>query len=405
MKKILINTAYLLLATCMITLVGCADINDIHQKFLDGGERTYVGKADSLVVNGGHNRVQITGLMLYAKTAEYCIIRWTSGTSNDSLKVDATNWQATDTLKVIINGLGEDSYRFFVRTYDKDGNRSLNVECNGYSYGDKFILSSMAKNITKMTPYPDDMVLTWNVSGDAALVEVQYEGDTGVKTLTLPGNVSESKVSGWKLGGNIRFRTAFVPESGAIDTLYTGWTNQSFPEEYLLDKSKIRPLKLPNDATAGYNGTIEGVFNGVVGENANQFHSANNVGVPQHLTFDLGVNANLTKFSFVARQDGNIWNPKVMQIWGIEDITGAEINLPSANAEWETQAITNGWKLLTEVTCAELNNNNLSVDTPHKIRYIIIRTKQVYGSPETGTGAYVIIREMTLYANDVSSIN
>jgi hypothetical protein len=171
-----------------------------------------------------------------------------------------------------------------------------------------------------------------------------------------------------------------------------------------MDKFTIQPLKLPYDATPGHGGTIEGIFDDVVGINANQFHSADGVGVPQHLTFDLGVNANLTKFSFVSRQDGTEWNPRVIQIWGIEDITGAEIALASSNSGWEAQAVTNGWTLLTENSCTAQNNDNLIISNPRKIQYIIIRTKDVYGSPSSGSGAYVILREVTLYVDDISPI-
>jgi hypothetical protein len=405
MKKIIINTGYILLAIYVGMLAGCADMNDIQQQYLDRGERIYTGKADLLTVNGGHHRVQVTGIMHYAKTAEYCIIRWTNGTDQDSLTVNASNWQATDTMKVILDGLSEGAYRIFVQTYDKDGNKSLNVECNGNAYGENFISVAKAKSMTKMEPQIDGMVLRWNVSEDAVLVEVQYEGNTGLKTQTFPGNVSECKITDWKLGGNIQFRTAFLPEPDAIDMLYSEWINQSFPPDDILDKTKIVSLRSANDATAGYSGTIDAVFNGVISDGANQFCSSDGVGVPQHLTFDLGVQTNLTRLEMWARSDGyNNWNPKKIQFWGIADITGAEIALPSGDTGWEAEAVAKGWTKLLDGTCDYPVNNKLQFDTFPKIRYLIVRTTEENGPPSTGTGAYVIIQEITLYSDDITEL-
>lgn len=165
-------------------------------------------------------------------------------------------------MKVILDGLNEGAYRIFVQTYDREGNKSLNEECNGYAYGENFILSATVKIVTKMDPQPDGMALTWSNSEDAILVEVQYEDNTGMKTLTLPGNVSEYKIADWKLGGNIRFRTAFIPEAGAIDTFYSEWINQSFPDfvEYTVVKSKIRYLIIRTTEVFGPPSTGTGAY-------------------------------------------------------------------------------------------------------------------------------------------------
>jgi hypothetical protein len=176
--------------------------------------------------------------------------------------------------------------------------------------------------------------------------------------------------------------------------------------EYELGKANIVPLKLQYDATPGYDGQIEGVFDGVNKGDGNQFHSGDGVGVPQHLTFDLGVLTHLTRLEMWARSDGyNNWNPKTIQFWGIEDITGAEISLPSRDAGWEAEAVSKGWTKLLDGTCSDSVYNRLQFNTSAKIRYLIVRTTEVYNNPTSGTGVYVILREITLYADYVSEIN
>jgi hypothetical protein len=377
-------------------------MNDTQQEFIDMGSRIYAGKIDSLVVHGGDRRVQIRGLMYYAYTAESCVIKW----ENDSVTVPLNGYAINDTLKVIISGLEEGSHQFFVRTCDKDGNRSLEETCFGYSYGEEYILQAAPKFISQMSAEPSGIVLVWNVSDDAEEVELVYESNEGEKTLLLSGDVKETRIADWKLGGYLKTRTRLLPERDAIDMFYTDWLTQRFPEfvEFTIDKTKITPLKLSKDATTGYSGRIEGVFDGTIAAGGAQFHSGDGVGVPQHLTFDLGVQTSLTRLEIWARSDGyNNWNPKKIQIWGIADITGAEIALPSMDAGWETEAEAKGWIKLMDGVCNEPVNNRLSFDdTTSKIRYIIIRTTEVYGGPSSGSGAYVIIQEINLYANYIA---
>lgn len=383
---------------------GCSDMNDTQQEFIEMGSRIYAGKIDSLVVNGGNRRVQITGLMYYAYTAESCMIKWGS----DSVTVSLKAYAIDDTLNVIIPDLEEGSHQFFVRTFDKDGNSSLEETCLGYSYGEQYILQATPKLVSQMSAEPSGIVLQWNTSDSAEGVELVYESNEGEKTLLLPGNVKETKISDWKLNGYLKVRTLLLPEKKAIDMFYTDWLTQRFPEfvEFAIDKTKIKPLKLSKDATTGYNGKMEGVFDGVIAGGGSQFHSGDGVGVPQHLTFDLGVQSSFTRLEMWARSDGyNNWNPKKIQFWGIADITGAEISLPSMDAGWEAEAEAKGWVKLLEGVCNHPVNNRLNFDdTTSRIRYLIIRTTEVYGGPSSGSGAYVILQEIDLHANYIAEL-
>lgn len=403
-KAITIIAVLLLLATC-------ADMNDIQQKFIENGEKVYVGKVDTLVVHGGYQRVKLSGMMYYAKTAEKSIIRWTVDGEKDSVIVDASDWRLkNDTLSVVIDGLREGTQRFFVQNYDKEGNKSLNVEVSGNVYGDQYIMSATSKMITQLTPLPEGLQLHWNMSEEAIGVEVKYESNDGYKFFKESAKALTTLISDWKLAGTIQTRTILMPESGALDTLYTEWSSPiQFPDnvEFKVEKSKIKYLSWSKDAKTGYSGSFTGVFDGVFGGGGNQFHSGDGVGVAQHLTFDLNVKANLTRFEVYTRDDNyHNWNPKKIQIWGIDEIDeNSEVLLSSMNAGWEDEARQKGWKLLTENISTHPISNNFIITNPHEVRYIIIRTTEVHGAPALGSGAYVILREVTLYADKILSIN
>ncbi|GHT24386.1 hypothetical protein FACS189430_09200 [Bacteroidia bacterium] len=409
MKKILMNTGYILLTIYVVMLAACADLNDIQQEYIDRGERIYTGKAESLTVNGGLHRLQVTGTMQYAKAAEYCMLRWTNGTDTDSLKVPASNWQATDTMKVILNGLNEGAYRIFVQTYDKEGNSSLNVECNGNVYGESFILSANANIISQIKfLMPSVIELSWAVSEKAESVEVVYESKTGNKTLFLPGNTATTELSDWKIGGEIKSRTAIIPEAGAIDMIYTNWLVQSFPADDILDKTKITPLYLANDAIPAYGGNAANLFNDVFSERTGGSQFASDFGIPNHLTFDLGVFAHLKRFEFWPSDTDDVWDPTAIQFWGIADVTGAEITEPRTNngdggAAWEAEALAKGWVKLVEGRCTSFSGvNEFISDNPAKIRYLIVRITEVQNV--TGSSKIVKISEVTLYSDDITEL-
>jgi hypothetical protein len=394
-----------------LAFASCSDMTDTQKEFVEMGTRIYAGKIDSLTVRGGDHRVEISGLMYYAYTAESCMITW----ENDTVTVPLQGYAIDDTFKVIIPNLEENFYQFFVKTIDREGNFSVQETCAGYAYGEQAALKATPKLVSQMQALPSgDIKLVWNTSEDAVNVEIVYESDAGEETLLLPGNVEETLLSDWKLGGYLKIRTQILPEEEAIDMLYTNQLTQYFPEfvEFEIDKTKIMPLKLPNDATTGYDGRIEGVFDGIIDGGGAQFHSGDGVGVPQHLTFDLGVQTTLTRLEMWARSDGyNNWNPKKIQFWGIGDIPQSElpgkvITLPSMDSGWEAEAQAKGWTKLLDATCSDPVNNRLQFDTPAtKIRYLIVRTTEVHGGPSSGSGAYVILREITLHADLIEELD
>ncbi|MDR0844675.1 MAG: DUF4998 domain-containing protein [Tannerella sp.] len=377
----------------------CGDMNDTQSEFLDRAGKVYPGKLASLVVHGGENRVQLTGSLQYAYTAESCMIRWEA----DSMRVSLQGYSEDDTLKVNIPNLSEGLHEFSVQTYDKEGNKSLNEVCYGTAYGEVFKHSASAKFITQMTmPDPTGIVLSWSESEDAESVEIEYESVTGMKTMLLPGNVATTKLPEWKVGGTIKSRTGVIPEAGAIDTLQTEWLVQPFPTsvEYPLDKSKIIALKLANDATPDFGGSADNIFNGIFTDRQGA-NFTSGYGIPNHLTFDLGVLTHLTRLELYLCDTDDIWDPRTIQFWGIANFTGAEITLPSMDAGWEAEAVAKGWtKLLDTATPADFNI--LTFDNETTIRYLIVRVTRVVNG--VGTGVVCKLVEITLYADEITDL-
>ena len=231
MKNIIIKYSFSLVIS-LLMLLSCENLTDIQQRFLDLGEQVYVGKADSLNVNGGYYRVKISGDMHYAKTAEKCIITWKASEEEGLVEIPASAWINTGMLDVVIDSLPEDSYRFFVQTVDVEGNKSLNEEVNGVVYGDNFILSITPKLITRVRKTTGRAIISWTTSVEhVSFVELKYETMDGFEHVFRPANLENDTIfSNWKPLGKIEYRTASIPEIGAIDTIYTAWNETAFPQ-------------------------------------------------------------------------------------------------------------------------------------------------------------------------------
>ena len=399
---------------CMsaVTWMSCSDITEMQREFLDRGEKLYAGKVDSIKVHGGFGRVQIEGLSRYARSAVKCYVTWKHDGEEFLKEYSMDDIIDGEYVKILIPDLPEDSYYFYVQTEDKDGNRSLNEECSGTSYGEMYKMSKIKKFITNQKPEPSHLILKWSRSEDAVKVDLTYDNDKGGKTkLELPGDIMEIELTDWKLGGEMQSITYTLPEANALDTIALDPIKQNFIEkiEYEVNKANFKAVSLPTDIKGNaYGGKIEGIWDGIKGNGqSNRYHSADGDGIPHHLTFDMGAWTHLVRFEIVGRDNYNNWNPKHFQLWGIDSLDGAETTLSSSDLGWETEAQQKGWKLLIDATCSDpvTNSFKLDKDKIKNVRYIRYRVLEVFGPPTIGTGAYGCLQELTFWADELVSVN
>jgi hypothetical protein len=93
--------------------------------------------------------------------------------------------------------------------------------------------------------------------------------------------------------------------------------------EVKLNKSLFRPIVFPNDADATlWDGSLEYMWNDVVNDKA--AHTGNDAGTtPKHISFDLGVEAKLSRINLKTIPDDKHWfndvSPRFYEIWGSLD--------------------------------------------------------------------------------------
>lgn len=409
-------TALLASATTLLVTGGCSDINEMQQEWLDRGETVYVGKLDSIIVRPGIGRVQIEGDTRYMRSAIRCEVR-----VNDQLyEFDTKEIIGEDGIaRMLIDPLEEGSHYFYVTTHDIEGNSSIKTEVFGEVYGDEFRLLQHPKRVQEMIPTLNDMTLTWSSNDKAVKMELEYETDEGMKHLTLDGDVTSTVIgSDWKRGGLIRSVTYIKPDDLALDIVDLMPQEQTFPEtvEYEVPKTTFAEVTLPTDIDGmGYSGIgAKGMWDGEAGSDpTKRYHSRDQEGVPHHLTFDMGIYADLSKVKIWGSADNSFWNPKRVQLWGREDLEGAETTLPSDDPGWEDEARAKGWKLIIDFTNTDriVNEHQIVKDAPMRVRYIRYRVLEIVGHPSdptyvtSGKDRYGLCQEISFWANDVDPVN
>ncbi|MFZ4863455.1 DUF5000 domain-containing lipoprotein [Sphingobacterium sp. Mn56C] len=168
-------------------------------------------------------------------------------------------------------------------------------------------------------------------------------------------------------------------------------------QEDLLDRTKIKDLRLPTDVWQGHTWSglspreIRFMFDGNTTDPSSVFHVPNNIGVPLHFTIDLGKKYQLSRFKMWMRnQDSDIFNSMSARLF---DVYGS--NEPDPEGSWD------GWTLIGEYEAhkpsglprGELSAEDraqhtagLEFDVPidyQTVRYLRFRIKETWGMLQT----------------------
>ena len=127
------KVCFALLMLLAIASQSCTDMNDLTDKYLDEGEIVYAAKVDSVGVRAGENRIQLD-IYVKAQRVENLRVYW----NNYEDSVDVEIGGKTGVFPVILDDMPESGYLFQLVSFDKFGNRSLEYEATGSSYGENY---------------------------------------------------------------------------------------------------------------------------------------------------------------------------------------------------------------------------------------------------------------------------
>ncbi|MGE7777547.1 DUF4998 domain-containing protein [Chitinophaga sp. NPDC101104] len=226
----------------MMAAAACTK-SDKYMDYVDGIDRSYAGKVDSLRLSSGDRRIQLSWIHFADPTVENVVIYYSNSAKKDSVVLPVKRSSHPDTLSYLFPQLQEGMYNFTIYTTNMHGRRSIPVNVSGRAYGDQY-RSTLLNRPVSDAEWRDDgsAYITFGTEEEtAAGVELTYtktDGKTAI--LKSPRGKSTIVLPEYKPGTPFAFRTMFRPDTSCIDTFYAA------KETLLLKREFITPLHLKN---------------------------------------------------------------------------------------------------------------------------------------------------------------
>lgn len=370
-------------------IVSCETMEDTFEEFTKKGETIYIGKSDTVLVASGYDKLRLWVAINSDPKISKGMIESNDGSVNHEFEVVRTT-NGKDTVSFDLD-IPEGEYTFGLVLLDKNGNRSVRQEFQAKVYGAKYKGSLINRGISDIEAHETNAIFHWTENPQNAIGStVTYEDGAGVmQTVSVSKDDAQTAIDSYKRGGKIIVVTRYKPTENAIEVFETSPFETAFPEDFLLVKSIIVPLKLEYDATDGcYGGNLGRLSDGSTAE---YWHSCNVSAdsYPWIMSFDLGVEANLSRFRLDERADCcGSRGPGAYQIWGTNDLTDAiTADIDAGTLEvWEADAVTKGWVKLLDVSGNTQATFEVNIpENASSFRYVrIVGISAIDGSAITG---------------------
>lgn len=328
------NRIYIaLLMLLAIAIQSCSDMNELTDKYLDEGEVAYAAKVDSVGILAGENRIQLD---LYVKAQRIDKVRVYWNNYEDSLDVEIGG--KTGVFPVMLEDMPESGYLFQLVSFDKFGNKSLEYEATGSSYGDNYKNGlSNRSYTTEFTRYDmeaDSMVIYWGGTVRGAIaMELQYT-DTSDKIINLEVPADAATTTLHNLKGNVSYHLRFIPEENAIDTFTT--SPKSIPVYY------ERPVNKSGWKIIGFSSASASpewpASNAIDGDINTPWHTEHNptAPFPHYFIVDMGETVDISSFEVYRRMDDSAGAQPTHQIFYAESLTDPA---DSKDAGWKDYGV------------------------------------------------------------------
>lgn len=277
----------------------CSRMEGLHEDFIKDGPIKYTGRIKSAKVYPGKNRVVIQGLKTIDPDAKNIKVKWEFEGLADSVVRTLVAVEDGAYIKIELNSLREGEYTFYITTSDDSGNTSVPVEVSGSVYGEQYISFLRQFPATAVSYNSNKLVMGWDAITDTTVqrIEVLYTNLSGVeKELRfgieqLKKGISNINIADFKVAGVLKYRTVFLPNSLALDTIYG--TYKSIP--YQMEMSKIGWIATASSYDTRAGASNRPPSNAIDNNNSTIWH--NFVGTPavvypHTITIDLGILVN-----------------------------------------------------------------------------------------------------------------
>jgi hypothetical protein len=208
----------------------CKDMDGVYEEFLVPNGLKYPQKPDSLQVYAGYNKLRLTWLKAKDPGIVNARIYWNN--YQDSIILESI--PNSDIISVDIPVADENTYTFYVKTFDADGNASIPAEASGAAYGENYVVGTTDRTIASaLRDENHNGTVTWNAkTTDLAYSEVRYTSSSGeAKIVRVLPDESILICPDAKPGTLIEYRSVFLPPKG-VDYVEKEWITYENPFFY-----------------------------------------------------------------------------------------------------------------------------------------------------------------------------
>ena len=296
-----ISFIIIIFSLALLCCTSCSKMEDSYEEFVVPGGIVYPGIAVQPTAYPGKNRVKVSWLKNVDPSVTHAQIFWNN--YQDSLHVPMPT--GTDSISVIIDNLLENTYTFFIRNYDSEGNISVPVEAFGVAYGENYASSLRNRPIIKNVMDANGQVfINWgepDLSKGFIATEVKFTDMDGQESiLSFDETEENSLLENYDASMPYQYRSLYTPDPLSIDTFATEYVDN--PEAYfLLDKTtfSVTDFSTQHDSKAANR-----VTNVIDGNPGSRWHThASNSSYPHFVTVDMGYEATISGFEIFRMTD------------------------------------------------------------------------------------------------------
>lgn len=240
MKKYIqrFKTMIVMVLIAGFAVTSCRKMDTTYKDFIVPGGKTYPGKALNAVASGGDQRIKISWPRGVDPNLKRAAIFWNNKADSVVFDIPATG----DEISYILTNMQEKIYSFTIRTYDDKGNISVPVEVTGSVYGSNY-QSSILNRFVASAQYGanKDVVINWGPADKASglyATEVIYTNNAGQqKKQWFNASQTRSVIADYKEDTDYKIRSAYLPDSLAIDTFYTEYEQRAVDKMRKFEKA------------------------------------------------------------------------------------------------------------------------------------------------------------------------
>lgn len=196
---------WLCISLFSLFLIQCNDGDELYKRYIDEGEKIYLGKTDSLVALSGIGRIKLKWYVNADPKIEETVIYWNMRQDSVVKSFHRTE-QGKQADSLFIEDLLEGIYTFELINRNKSGYRSLASSVQGEVYGETFISGLKNRIISAMTivaydkeKQSSDIKISWgpSITGSLGSKITYFNRSTNApETLFIPLDSTSTTITG-----------------------------------------------------------------------------------------------------------------------------------------------------------------------------------------------------------------